>query len=379
LTQFYLVTSAGGALGGVLVTLVAPRVFSGFHEYWVGLVACVALLVLVYRHEHWKLLANNERVRRLRVGVATVLAIVLLLGAAFAAAPYFSRDKGSDKILARERNFYGVSRVFRRTPDDSLFGRVVLTHGNTSHGFQYSNPAKRAEPTMYYARESGVGLAIANHPARKHSNQPLRIGVVGLGAGTLACYAERGDYLRFYEIDPLVVRLSQEHFTFQRDAAERGADVDVLLGDARLVMERQLARGDAQQFDALVIDAFSSDAIPVHLLTQECFETYLAHLKPSGVLAIHISNRHLDLSPVVRTLAENAGQTALLVSRKLNRELLRHGSDVATGSEWVLVTSDEKFLADKTIRAASKPWPVRAPATTWTDDYSSLFTLLRRS
>jgi spermidine synthase len=231
---------------------------------------------------------------------------------------------------------------------------------------------------MYYVRQSGVGLALEHQRTRGRGTSPLRIGVVGLGAGTLACYAQSGDYLRFYEIDPLVVRLSQEHFTFQRDARVRGADVDIFLGDARLVMERQLARGDAKQFDVLVVDAFSSDAIPVHLLTKECFDVYLAHLKPSGILAIHISNRHLDLGPVVRTLAENAGQQALLVRTKLQRELLRYGSDVATGSEWVLVTSDEQALAGRALRSASKPWPESTRSATWTDDYSSLFTLLGR-
>jgi hypothetical protein len=317
-------------------------------------------------------------VRRLQRGIAVVLAMVLLLSAAFVVAPHVSTGASGDVFIARERNFYGVSRVFQRASGDARFGRVVMTHGNTSHGFQYLNPAKRAEPTMYYARESGVGLAIANHPARKQTSMPLRIGVVGLGAGTLACYAGPGDYLRFYEIDPLVVHLSQEHFTFQSDARQRGADVDVFVGDARLVMERQLARGEAKQFDVLVIDAFSSDAIPVHLLTKECFAIYLAHLKSTGVLAIHISNRHLDLGPVVRTLAENAGQSALLINRELNRELLRQGGDLATGSEWVLITCDEQILANAVLRAAATPWPKHARSATWTDDYSSLFTLLRR-
>jgi hypothetical protein len=381
LTQFYLVTSAGGALGGVLATLVAPRLFTGFHEYWIGLAVCVALLVLVYRHEHWRKLASHERVRNLQFGVAAVLAIVVLLSAAFVVASHLPSGKGNDAILARERNFYGVSRVVRRAADDPQFARVVMKHGNTTHGSQYLAPEKRGEPTMYYARNSGVGLAIDNHTRRRVGNMPLRIGVVGLGAGTLACYADVQDYVCFYEIDPLVIRLSGEHFSFLDDARERGAEIDVRLGDARLVMERQLSAGQPQQFDVLVIDAFSSDAIPVHLLTRECFDTYLKHLKRDGTLAIHISNRHLDLGPVVRTLAENVGRQALLVRTKLNRELLRHGSDVATGSEWVLVTDrfgNGAFVDDARTQAYLTPWPQQNRATTWTDDYSSLFTLLRR-
>lgn len=379
LTLFYLIVSAGGALGGVLVSLVAPQIFTGYAEYYLGLAACAVLLVVLYRRDRWSAAGDSQHTRQIRWAAASLVAVGTVVSGGAWTYSKFSGDNSPARIVDRQRNFYGSLTIVKRTSADSRYDRVVMTHGNTAHGFQFLDPERRQAPTMYYQRQSGIGLAIESHPNFRDENRPLRLGVVGLGAGTLCCYARSGDYVRFYEIDPLVIELAERHFTFQHDARRRGADVDVFLGDGRLVMERQLARGEAQRFDVLAVDAFSSDAIPLHLLTRECFEIYLKHLRPDGILAVHISNRHLDLSPVVRTLAAELGHTALWICRPLNGELLRFGNDVATGSQWVLITQNREFLGDETVQRAAHPWPADGRRVLWTDNFSSLFQLLRTS
>jgi SAM-dependent methyltransferase len=244
-------------------------------------------------------------------------------------------------------------------------------HGQTLHGVQFQAPERRRWHTTYYAEASGIGLALASHPSRL-AGRPLRIGLVGLGTGTLAGYLERGDYGRFYEINPQVLDVANSRFTYLPDARARGADVEVLLGDARIVLERQLAEGDQQQFDVLAVDAFSSDSIPIHLLTVEALELYQRHMAPGGVIAIHISNRYLDLAPVVRAIA---------AARGLDAQFIENLNDAERGvnlSQWVLVTDNATFLANADVRSAIRPWPADATAPVlWTDDYSALLPLLR--
>lgn len=193
-----------------------------------------------------------------------------------------------------------------------------------------------------------------------------------MGTGTLAAYARNNDSYRFYEINAAVVELSDRYFTFRSDAVARGADVDTLLGDARIVMEQQLAEDESQAFDVLALDAFTSDAIPVHLLTREAFAIYWRHLHSDGILAVHVSNRYLDLTAVVRKLAELNGKDAVWIEGAADEE------QGVTPSRWVLVTSNRAFLESDVVRRASTPWPAdaRAPLL-WTDDYSNLFQLLR--
>ncbi|MEE9602778.1 MAG: fused MFS/spermidine synthase, partial [Thermoguttaceae bacterium] len=305
LPSFYLAVAAGGALGGLLVSVVAPAVFSSYAEFSIGLIAPLVILLGLIRRDRWRRLADHEKPRFLlttSVLVVSVIAIVI-------AAEWFTGSligpRVSGELVASSRNFFGALQIVRAEKDHPERDRLVLVHGSTLHGFQYQQAKKRHIPTMYYTHESGVGRAILHHPRYRDGSKPLRMGVVGLGVGTLSCYARKGDYLRYYEIDPKVVQLADQYFTFDEDARQRGVDLEVYLGDARIVMEQQLADGRSEQFDLLVIDAFSSDAIPAHLLTRECFQVYQKHLAPGGVLAIHISNRHIDLSPVVRAAAES--------------------------------------------------------------------------
>ena len=205
--------------------------------------------------------------------------------------------------VQHSRSFYGIVHVEAVDPDGD--GHVVrLRHGRIVHGTQYRAPDHVRRPTAYYGRDSGVGLAIEHHP---HRATGLRVGVVGLGVGTLAAYGRAGDTLRFYELNPDVSRLAghgADTFTFVRDSAAR---IEIVVGDARLALEAELARGPPQRFDVLAIDAFSSDAIPAHLLTREAVAVYLAHLDPGGILAVHITNRYVDLAPVVRGIAAHFG------------------------------------------------------------------------
>ncbi|HEX5009081.1 MAG TPA: fused MFS/spermidine synthase, partial [Planctomycetota bacterium] len=277
---------------------------------------------------------------------------------------------GQRDVLDVRRNFYGVLLITDVDADQPAMRRTTMTHGTTLHGVQFQDAARRREATSYYGPGSGVDVALRS--ARRRADRPLRVGVVGMGAGTIASYAEAGDAVAYYEINPAVVDLGLRYFSFCSDASQRGAEVDVTLGDARLVLQGQLDAGQPQAFDVLVVDAFSSDAIPVHLLTDECFALYEQHLAPGGILAFHVSNLYLDLAPVVRRLAQQHGQQAL-------RVLARGDAARATAdTEWVLVCEPDVLRADPALAPAATPWPAHATqAPLWTDDFSSLWPVLR--
>ena len=264
-----------------------------------------------------------------------------------------------------DRSFFGVLRVDEYlTPSGKL--RRRLKHGRIIHGLQFTDPELARVPTSYYGAGSGVGLAINHHPRRLMS-QPMKLGFVGLGAGTLASYATARDSVRFYEINPDVVALSTGPtpiFTYLRDCL---GTVEIALGDARINLERE----PAQQFQVLVLDAFSSDAIPAHLLTLEAGLLYLRHLTEDGILAIHISNRHLDLDPVVRGLADALG---LVVVRIDNNE----SNDLVSRSDWMLLARKGSVLAAPEIqRAASKPPATKRVHLLWTDTFSNLLQVFK--
>ena len=259
-------------------------------------------------------------------------------------------------------------------PDSGdVAGYRELIHGRTQHGVQFLDPEKRHIPTTYYGHPSGIGVAIEHHPRRLSTDpqqRTLRIGVVGLGCGTLAAYGEKGDTIRFYEINPEVLRLSDEYFTYRKDAVAAGADVQMALGDARINMERELADGQSQQFDVLAIDAFSSDAIPMHLLTVECVELYLKHLKPDGLLCVHISNRFLDLSGVVQGIADKLGRKCSFIESEAD---LQESLNVAT---WVIVTNNDDFNDNPDVDKFVEPPNAKRRPIVWTDDYGSMWQVL---
>ena len=267
------------------------------------------------------------------------------------------------------RNFYGVLRVALAEDDNGQYRS--LTHGRIEHGMQYLEGPLRSEPTTYYGPDTGVGIAIRLHPRRSApdpAGRDLRVGVVGLGAGTLAAYGRPGDYFRFYEINPQVVELSSEYFSYLKDSA---AQTEVALGDARISMERELAEDRSQQFDVLAIDAFNGDAIPVHLLTGECADIYRRHLKSDGLLLLHITNRYIDLNPVARALGDRLGWQAIRISTENNDEL---GVYRAT---WIILTANQEFTSLAEVQAAHCAWEEDEPGPLlWTDDFAALWRVI---
>ncbi|MBI5342936.1 MAG: fused MFS/spermidine synthase [Deltaproteobacteria bacterium] len=353
LTSYYLMISLGGAAGGIFVGLVAPYGFRGYFELPAGLSACAVLaLAILYRLRPPSVLWNRWRSAGLLSAAVCTLVLIAVLG-------WRIREDTRDARLL-VRNFYGGLRVDDSVPEDGTKAMRTLVHGTITHGKQFLSPSLRRRPTAYYGPSSGVGLAL--RAGRR--NAPRHVGVVGLGAGTIAAYGKRGDRYRFYEINPLVIRLADTEFSFLRDS---GAEVEVVLGDARLSMESE----PRQEFDLLAVDAFSGDSIPVHLLTREAFEVYFRHLKKDGMLAVHVSNKYLDLNPVVLLAAQSMGKEAVMVDTEDEPETACYGST------WVLMAGRRAISGIPELARAGKPLAARASVSLWTDDYSNLFRILK--
>ncbi|MCY2995013.1 MAG: fused MFS/spermidine synthase [Planctomycetota bacterium] len=360
LTAFYLTVAAGGALGGVLVAVVCPWLWSSFLELNVGLVLGFGLslgVFLIDAYPRWL-----TRTSPLLKTVGAVLGVVVLAVVVSAQWQAWDREGG----LVRVRNFYGVLTVRERFPNDPQRRGLALYHGATQHGYQFLAEEKRRIPTNYFVERSGVGRALRC----AQRNGPLRVGVIGLGAGTLATYGRPGDTFRFYEINPLVIQLAQEQFTFLQQSL---AKIEVVAGDARLGLEREESQERQELFDVLVLDAFSGDSIPVHLLTREAVALYLRRLKqPDGVIAMHISNRYLDLVPVVAKLAALYELEAAVITNQELDEL------IVLPSQWMLLTRNRPFLRQDGIREVARIPRLVEGFPVWTDQYNNLFQVLRR-
>lgn len=353
LTSFYLMVSLGGALGGLFVAIGAPHLFHSYAEMPLLLVAAPALAAIVL----WAAPGVWPGKRRL------LMVRILMTLFPLALAGYLGYRKHNDdrRFSLALRNFYGVLRVSEAPETDTQTGLRRLVHGTISHGSQIMDPKRRRTATSYYGTKSGMGRAIRYFQQRS----TVRVGVIGLGAGVTAAYCRAGDFFRFYEINPYDFAVARTMFTFLADCP---ADHEVLMGDARLTMERQ----PSQQFDVIAVDAFASDAIPVHLLTREAFALYFRQLQPNGILAVHVSNRYLDLIPVVAQNAEESGKVAMYVEDEGDEE------DYLTASDWVLVAADPAVFSNTLFQEANIHL-VRAPVRfrTWTDDYSNLYQILR--
>ncbi len=423
LTGFYLSVAAGGALGGLFVCVLAPHLFSGYWEYHLGLWGSALLILIVlwvdetswlYQSPIWlpilivvgacllpvalavsvnggriprdwrlpvmailatglivKLTHRNQRESAAVVSsdltkFSAVAALVMLGGILFI-------DTRKPKLEAA-RNFYGVLSIAESYSSDPSWRAYGLSHGPILHGLQFQERSKRHIPGAYYGGGSAVSVMILNHPKRKAArpeDRHLRIGVAGLGVGTIAAFGQPGDYVRFYEINPDVYRFAtSRYFTYLKDSAAR---VEVILGDARLSMERELEHNEPQQFDILVLDAFAGDAIPVHLLTREAFEIYLQHLgKPNGLIAIHISNTFLDLRPVLWKTAEYLElHPAWFHAPKEGR--------ISGPSDWVVLAPNRALLDLPAVARQIRPAQFfGSSARLWTDDYSNLVQCLKR-
>jgi SAM-dependent methyltransferase len=429
LTHFYLMISAGGALGGLLVGFVAPHVFPALYELQIGLGLCAVLTLVVlagdeeyawfrqllppglmvaaaavaaaggavaYAFRGHLMAIGNVVMNKLQKGweapdgfMTDVALIALALGAlVLLVAMRGLKVRGKLVGLTVEllfltligylafqvrmltadyrvtvRNFYGALKVRDSGPATDFDATRGLTHGTINHGEQFLNPMRRDLPTTYYGPNTGVGVAIRE----KGKSKAIRVGVIGLGTGTLAAYCREGDYFRFYEINPLVLRLARTEFTFLGDCK---AKLDVAMGDARLSLENEAASNINEHFDVLAVDAFSSDSIPVHLLTKEAMQVYRKHLNPDGVLAVHISNRYLDLQPVVRGLAQDAGMLARVVDTDDD------DSQDVFGATWVLLTSPQSGFGPEEQKNSAEIQSKRS-VPLWTDDYSNLFKILK--
>jgi len=358
LTLFYLMVSVGGVSGGIFVNLIAPFIFKGFWELHLAILLCWLLLFIMslVRPPSWP--------RKFRIAMSVSVLVATIVVGNFQVVYIWSL---TNDLLASSRNFYGILRVRSTEPEPDTLA-YQLSHGATIHGFQYRDAARRHLPNSYYTEKSGVGLAILNHPKLNHG---MRIGVLGLGVGTLAAYGQAGDSIRFYEINPNVIELAEGQGKFFSYLSDCACQVTTILGDARLSLEHELAIGQPQKFDVLALDTFSSDSIPTHLLTQEAFAIYVQHLQPDGVLAVHVTNRHLNLLPVVRQLADNAGLAGVVVE---------NGGDNkrSYGSTWVLLSHDVDFLKKPTIAGHSYQLSsIEANVGLWTDDYSNLYQILK--
>jgi hypothetical protein len=351
LTHFYLMISCGGAMGGIFVGLVSPHLFRMLYEMPLALVGC-AVLVLFALWWDPQLTPWFRGWRALAPATGAVLTVALFL---FLANEFTQQARGS---FLRVRNFYGALRV--RDADRPEFQTVrALLHGTIVHGEQFTNPLRRTWPTTYFAPHSGVGLAIRE----KQTAGSIRVGVIGLGAGTIAAYGRAGDSYRFYEINPLVPVIARSMFSFLRDSQ---AHVEIVMGDARVSLEKEAP----ENFDVLAVDAFSGDAIPVHLLTREAVQLYFHHLKPNGILAVHVSNNYLDLESVVGLEA--------LIAGKMARAVVSAGNVPrdALAAVWVLVTSPATGFGEDIMNRSVDPqpaWDLRL----WTDDYSNVFQILK--
>ncbi len=344
LTLFYLMLSIGGALGGTFVGLLAPAIFNAYFELPIGLFLCAALVIVVL----WRDLQPRWR--------WLLLAALLVYG-------YRLGDISVDYVKEYRRvlrNFYGQLRVID-VSDGELGVKRKMVHGVIYHGEQFLSPPLRRRPTAYFCELSGIGQTFLGLAG----DQPLKIGVLGLGVGTLASYGRSGDEMRIYEINEQVLDLARSEFTYLADSAARIVPV---LGDARLMLERE----PTQNFDLLVMDAFSGDSVPTHLLTIEAMEGYFRHLKRDGVLAVNISNRYLDLRPVVAAAAQRLGRTALIIEARPDP-----GDRFCLYSVWVLIVTPEGLARlPEEMRNAERLVP-RQGFSEWTDGFSNLLGILK--
>ena len=358
LTSYYLTIATGSALGSAFVALLAPLIFDRFWEFHVGLLGCGILLVLAFLRD------RESWVRRKRYGVPMIASTGLLLG--IGAVHMIDKERVREvragyTALKRTRNFFGIKVIAQKET------AVGLLHGRTLHGMQSLLPGYRNLPLMYYSHPSGVGILLDRFP-RTASHPNLRVGVIGMGVASLAAYGQAGDYYRFYEIDPAVAQFStgkNPDFTL---AASSPAKIDIVEGDGRIRLQEEVSRGESQDFDVLVVDAFSGDSIPVHLLTKQAMELYLQKLRsPQSVIAFHLSNSALDLRPLMASLARSYQLASVEVRTPAEVEPL-----------WILLSRDPEALRLPGLVANGKALEESREIKPWTDDYSSPYELLIR-
>ncbi len=341
LTRFFLMLSLGGALGGLFVGLLAVKLFNANYEFGLGLVLTLVAVAIV--------------VRRVRWVIPTMVMASLAFGGYLL---YAQQEYMADKIIVMKRNFYGSLHVRDTNAADPENALRRFVHGVINHGEQFLAPHRQDEPTAYFRPHSGIAraLAVLDQPNR-------RIGIIGLGVGTLATYGRDGDVIRFYEINPDVIEVAQSHFTFLKRSK---AKIELVLGDARLELERETP----QAYDLIVVDAFSSDSIPVHLATKQALDVYLSHLKPEGVVVFQISNKFLKLAPVLKKIAEARGLHGMMLADPENMK-------DNYSSEWYLMTANDRIAKHPAFAPLINEVEEIRGVKAWTDDFNNQFLILR--
>jgi hypothetical protein len=361
LTFFYLMVALGGALGGILVGVVAPLIFVDYWELRIGLLLSCATATWVLLSKPW--------ISAWRIPLLVASLVVM------ASLARMSHNPNAETV-AKSRNFYGGLKVLleQQTHGTRVYS---MMHGRICHGLQFDRGQNSRQPSTYFGADSGIGIAMKHHPKRVGSEtgspSPLHVGVLGLGIGTIAAYGEAGDRFRFYEINPDVVTMAT-NTAFFRYLSSCPATVDIVMGDARLSLEEELRERGSQGFDILTLDVFNGDAIPAHLLTVEAFSTYLAHLNPeTGVLALHVTNMYLDLVPIVARIANHYGLHGCIVKGVGD---LRLTSD----SLWVLLAHDQAFMPSALARSSASPLDTANTDTPlWTDDFSDVLSIMKKT
>ena len=401
LTGFYVTVSLGGAVGGLFVGLVAPNLFRAYYEFPIGLALCALTLAIVFALAFWRTAAPRRLAAAGLIALAIASAVVLLLenypiyiyGSLAAAgilasaplwkpalAPKVASTVGLAAVLGLfgyglqqimhqmvegytvvTRNFYGQLRVYSQgDPRVDDLACVRLVHGTINHGEQLLREDYRRRPVTYFCPQTGIGRAM-----HAQEGKPRRIGILGLGCGTLAAYGRGGDTLRIYEINPLVLDIANRNFTYIKDTP---AKVEVALGDGRLLLESE----PPQHFDMLVMDAFSGDSVPVHLITREAFEIYFRHLKPDGILAVNISNTYLDLEPVMERAANALHKVAMVYHFTPDED-----DEICYSCSWALIMDAATADAHPELKANTKILKPERPFRIWTDEFSNMFSILK--
>jgi hypothetical protein len=358
LPSFYLASAIGGALGGLVVALLAPLLF---RDYWEQPIVIVILAAMALR-------LNGRGAFSLRRAPGLALAASAAIFLAAMAAQLAHEITVSAGVVERIRNFYGVVKVVRESEDDPEEASLVMQQAGIDQGSQFVSPARRQEPACAFTAGSGVGHAIfRNAKRRADPAAPVRIGIVGLGAGMIAAHGRAGDVIRYYELNPAVGALVDRHFSFVRDTP---AKADIVYGDGRLVLEREAATGGSQRYDVIVMNAFRGASPPMHLMTREAFDVYLSHLAPDGILAINFELDTFEIAPLHRGLAAASNLDVRWVETAVE-------GDCDDPISWALYTRDKGFWEVPEIKASLSPWRDGSSAQLlWTDRNSNLMSIL---
>jgi hypothetical protein len=359
LTEYYLLISLGGAVGGIFVSLIAPQIFVTHFEWTIALAGALGLAAVACSKSvvHWHRSTGGINLRGVSLAALTAACLV--------AGTYWLVDGARDNsaTIYQGRNFYGTVSVLERDRDNEFRHRTFFS-GGVGHGKQYVDPAKRRIPIAYFAEKTGIGRTLKYFQQRPDT----RVGIVGMGVGVVATYAKPGHSYRLYEINEEVNYIANNYFTFLKDCEGK---CEVVLADARLALERELAEGQRHRFHVLALDAFNGDAPPVHLLTDEAFQVYLQHLEPDGVIVVNITNRYINLVPVVNAVAKKHGlQTTRVMTPYEPDELLNR-------TDFMMLSKDPDFIAANPPVLMKELLQPEYEVPLWTDKYSNLFSILK--